>query len=679
MVFNGRDGHVEAPLSGCEIGGDAGLTVMARVRRSSRGANWDRLIDFGNGEEQENIVLNFQQEMMYEVRGPAGKNQVLAVGASSSIAEEGAGGDGGDAGGGGRGRGASSRGGSTFPENEWIHVSLVHQADGTASIFWNGTCKASGKVWLPQRVKRAKYYVGRSHWRHDPYFSGCISDVHIFDYALSSSDVLRCAHSRTFPTGFHGRPILSLADSWRLVAETRSPARPLRTRPALSWSCNERGCGGVERCSRAYAFGSSVRQPEGAAGRQKLLHSSPHSDAQVEGGDSDDDAADDDGGVGGGGGGEVDVGCPSGGMAGCSGPDGESLHYMTVLSDAEKAAALVQLGIALEMHRSQLEALERLCVAADARLCYREAEILRQRIADSTDALRRAQAVATMIRNGPRLPTGMRHELSTGQLRQPPRLAAALDPASGMYHTYAIYELRSGDVSRGCRFHVYVTDLFNMRSLLPFQTCWRPSVASFLISLLQTHADAEQPVVVLRALSNAPRLEGYYERIGFTSERAAFDAAGLSESFVKGDLLFHSEPAVAHEPVSMVEMPPHAADATAAAADTAADTAAVTAADADADAAADAADALGADDGSSRAAGGSAAGALSAGGGSVGGGSVGGGGSTATTVATAEAATAEAAGDAVMALSALSRADDEALELRFLASRCEAVDDEEEG
>jgi hypothetical protein len=181
-------------------------------------------------------VLNFQQEMMYEVRGPAGKNQVLAVGASSSIAEEGAGGDGGDAGGGGRGRGASSRGGSTFPENEWIHVSLVHQADGTASIFWNGTCKASGKVWLPQRVKRAKYYVGRSHWRHDPYFSGCISDVHIFDYALSSSDVLRCAHSRTFPTGFHGRPILSLADSWRLVAETRSPARGAATSAAAAAS-----------------------------------------------------------------------------------------------------------------------------------------------------------------------------------------------------------------------------------------------------------------------------------------------------------------------------------------------------------------------------------------------------------------------------------------------------------
>ena len=98
------------------------------------------------------------------------------------------------------------------------------------------------------------------------------------------------------------------------------------------------------------------------------------------------------------------------------------------------------------------------------------------------------------------------------------------------------------------RFHVYVTDLFNMRSLLPVQTCWRPGVASFLISLLQRQTQAEQQMVVLRALSDAPRLDGYYERIGFTAEREAFERAGLSESFVSGDLLFHSEPTLRAAP-----------------------------------------------------------------------------------------------------------------------------------
>ena len=197
MLFDGQKSHVEAPLSQ-EIGGDAGLTVMARVRRSASGAAWDRLIDFGNGMEQENIVINFQNEMMYEVRGADGKNQSLAVGAPASFDETGHT---------PVSSSSTSRSGA-FPENEWIHVSLVHAADGTASIFWDGACKASGKVWLPQRVHREKYYVGRSHWQDDPYFNGEISDVHIFDYALSKTEVNKCVHSRSLPTGksFARRP-----------------------------------------------------------------------------------------------------------------------------------------------------------------------------------------------------------------------------------------------------------------------------------------------------------------------------------------------------------------------------------------------------------------------------------------------------------------------------------------
>ena len=44
--------------------------------------------------------------------------------------------------------------------------------------------------------------------------------------------------------------------------------------------------------------------------------------------------------------------------------------------------------------------------------------------------------------------------------------AAAVDPLTGIYHAFAIYELRSGDAACGSRFHVYITDLFNMRCLV---------------------------------------------------------------------------------------------------------------------------------------------------------------------------------------------------------------------
>jgi hypothetical protein len=176
-------------------------------------------------------------------------------------------------------------------------------------------------------------------------------------------------------------------------------------------------------------------------------------------------------------------------------------------------------------------------------------EQIAQQISNAVDARLRAQAVGRMIRYSTRMPTQMRHEASTGQLRQPPRIAGAVEPASGLFHAFAIYEMRSGDVAAGGRFHVYVTDLLSMRSLLPLQTCWRQSTAALLISLLHTKSEAEQEVVVLRCLTDenedeggggggAARLESYYSRLGFTSEQAEFERAGLSDSYRKGDLLY---------------------------------------------------------------------------------------------------------------------------------------------
>ena len=193
MNFNGEDQWVEARPRG-QVGGAGGLSIVARVRRSSEGGPaWDRLIDYGNGAEKENIVINFQQEMMYEVRGPDGRCHSLAVRASETS-----------------GHASSSSqdvkpgtwcAESEFPRNEWVHISLVHDSDGVASIFWDGRLKARGPVQLPSRVHRDNYYVGKSHWTHDPYFKGEISELHVFDYALSRGEITQCATARCLPTG----------------------------------------------------------------------------------------------------------------------------------------------------------------------------------------------------------------------------------------------------------------------------------------------------------------------------------------------------------------------------------------------------------------------------------------------------------------------------------------------
>jgi hypothetical protein len=214
----------------------------------------------------------------------------------------------------------------------------------------------------------------------------------------------------------------------------------------------------------------------------------------------------------------------------------------------------------------------------------------------------------------------MRVEASTGQLMQPPQIAAAFDPTTGVFHAFAIYELRSAseesraaaaaaaaaaavdsatadsaatdsaaaeatadsaaadsaiadsaesvaDSASGSdedaapregdaisvmsdtrsvgqvEWHVYISELLNMRHLVPGQTCWRPKVAGLLVNLLQRQVQGDQPVVVLRGVndskpgSGGQGLDNHYARIGFTSDRSPFSEAGLLDVYPTGSLI----------------------------------------------------------------------------------------------------------------------------------------------
>ena len=219
MSFDGVEQSIEACAPSQPVGGHEGLTISAWVKRSRcEGGDNDRLIDFGNGAEKENIVINFgRNNMNYEthhtatpgvdgMEGGCGatpyEKHTLAVTSNSEGSSLGS---------------SSGSGSSTFPEDAWTHVAVVHRADGVASIFWNGSLKAKGKVLLPLPVERSKYYVGKSHWGTDPYFKGNISEVFVFNYPLTPSELQRCAHGRSMPGGNRAAPVLSIASAWREV------------------------------------------------------------------------------------------------------------------------------------------------------------------------------------------------------------------------------------------------------------------------------------------------------------------------------------------------------------------------------------------------------------------------------------------------------------------------------
>ena len=224
---------------------------------------------------------------------------------------------------------------------------------------------------------------------------------------------------------------------------------------------------------------------------------------------------------------------------GASASAAQPLHYIAELCGESRVRALNQLHLALDLHARQIDMLHDLQALHRRRsTTHVEVERIGTQIANSRDAARRAQAVSRMIRYATRVRASDAVDDVTGQIRRPPKLAAVVDPVNGMYQGFAIYEHRSGDASHGSRFHVYVSDIFTMRMLLPRGTCWSgASVGSHMISLLQRKTDAENEVVVLRALDGDADLERHYGSIGFTARPQAFDNAGLSDSYKLGELL----------------------------------------------------------------------------------------------------------------------------------------------
>jgi len=457
MSFDGVDQSIEAPTPSQHVGGVEGLTIAAWVKRSRSNSSNDRLIDFGNGAEKENIVINFgTNHMNYETYQTAtdAKSHLSVTDSGSSS--------------------STSPSTSSFPDGAWTHVAVVHASNGMASIFWNGSLRARGKVDLPQPVARSKYYVGRSHWCDDPYFKGNITDVHVFNYPLTQTELKRCAYSRTLPGGNRAKPVLSLANTWREVRNP-SPERLVR--------CTSFGCG----CCNVNCIGAC--------------------NAHV-----------------------------------------ETLQFLPWLTKHQQESTLQQIERACELHHHQLKQMESSLAASLEEGRFHAGQGLQDRIDAMRDAYRRTQSIERMIKYGHRIPQCMKTDAETGQCSQPARLAAAIDVENGLFHALAIYELRSmssnarsSDTSRSegdeGPWHVYICDVFSMRQLLPLQPCWREGVGSLLISLLQEKSEADRTVVVLKALCEAPGLETYYEKIGFTTQPTEFEDVGLRDCYTGGEMM----------------------------------------------------------------------------------------------------------------------------------------------
>ncbi|MGF2033815.1 MAG: DUF4347 domain-containing protein [Nostoc sp. CmiVER01] len=157
--FDGKDDYVS--VNDPKISGDYTIEAWIKIDQHQ---SFSRIVDFGNGEAQNNIILNFDGATgRLRLETYVGKNRNY-----TSVTTE-----------------------NLLPTGEWIHVAGVNDGKGNAHLYINGELvkSASGQN-IAENVDRASNYIARSNWANDKYFQGNIAEVRIWDTARTQQQIV---------------------------------------------------------------------------------------------------------------------------------------------------------------------------------------------------------------------------------------------------------------------------------------------------------------------------------------------------------------------------------------------------------------------------------------------------------------------------------------------------------
>ena len=153
--FDGTDDYLKLPY---HAGDMQQMTFAAWVKGGSTTA-WQRIFDFGNGESEYLFLTPTNgSKMRFEI-----KKDGVTQGLNAT---------------------------TTLGTGTWKHVAVTIGADEVA-IYIDGVKNASTTdiTLRPSDVAPAISYLGRSQFVADPAFSGMMSDVRLYNYALSADEV----------------------------------------------------------------------------------------------------------------------------------------------------------------------------------------------------------------------------------------------------------------------------------------------------------------------------------------------------------------------------------------------------------------------------------------------------------------------------------------------------------
>lgn len=165
VVLNGSDQFVKLPY---HVGDMPAMTFAAWVKGSSTTA-WQRIFDFGNGED-EYLFLT-------PTNGSAMRFEIKKDGVTQGLNAT-----------------------TTLGTGTWKHVAVTIGASEVA-IYIDGVKNASTTsiTLRPSDVVPTMNYLGRSQFDADPTFAGSIGDVRLYNYALSDAEVAALANQKSAP------------------------------------------------------------------------------------------------------------------------------------------------------------------------------------------------------------------------------------------------------------------------------------------------------------------------------------------------------------------------------------------------------------------------------------------------------------------------------------------------
>ncbi len=165
LMLNGSDSWLQLPY---EVAGSDELTIAMWVKWTNSSKTWARLFDFGTDTDH------------YMFLTPKADSNVMRLALKNGGSEQ------------------TLDCPSRLTAAKWTHVAVTFGKDKVA-IYVNGEEAASTNsiTIKPSEIGTILNYIGRSQFSSDPMFQGYISDLRIYNHALSADDILKVMDGQT--------------------------------------------------------------------------------------------------------------------------------------------------------------------------------------------------------------------------------------------------------------------------------------------------------------------------------------------------------------------------------------------------------------------------------------------------------------------------------------------------